>query len=84
MARCLDENGEDASLLDKKLKELMAESISRKQKEGRKRSRVEKELAEEDKHITDSFEAINIHKCPSSSHNILLGWVQMILDQFSL
>ena len=49
MARCLDENGEDASLLDKKLKELMAESISRKQKEGRKRSRVEKELAEEDK-----------------------------------
>ena len=49
MARCLDANGEDASLLDKKLKELMAESISRKQKEGRKRSRVEKELAEEDK-----------------------------------
>ena len=38
MARCLDENGEDASLLDKKLKELMAESISRKQKEGRKKS----------------------------------------------
>ena len=49
MARCLDANGEGASLLDKKLKELMAESISRKQKEGRKRSRVEKELAEEDK-----------------------------------
>ena len=49
MARGLGENGEDASLLDKKLKELMAESISRKQKEGRKRSRVEKELAEEDK-----------------------------------
>ena len=45
----LDPKGRDASLLDKKLKELMAESISRKQKEGRKRSRVEKELAEEDK-----------------------------------
>ena len=36
MARCLDANGEDASLLDKKLKEHIAESQSRKQEEGRK------------------------------------------------
>ena len=36
MARCLDANGEDASLLDKKIKEHIAESQSRKQEEGRK------------------------------------------------
>ena len=52
----LDPKGRDASLLDKKLKELMAESISRKQKEGRKRSTVNwqrtgRGLAEEDQHL---------------------------------
>ena len=45
---CLDPNGKDASLLAEKIKEHIAESESRKQRDGRKRSTVNKELAEED------------------------------------
>ena len=37
---CLDPKGRDGSLLAKKLKEHIAESQSRKQKEGRKRSKI--------------------------------------------
>ena len=52
----LDPKGRDASLLAKKLKEHIAESQSRKQKEGRKRSTVNwqrtgRGLAEEDQHL---------------------------------
>ena len=38
MARCLDPKGRDGKLLAKKIKEHIAESQSRKQKEGRKKS----------------------------------------------
>ena len=38
MARCLDPKGRDGRLLAKKIKEHIAESQSRKQKEGRKKS----------------------------------------------
>ena len=52
----MDPKGRDASLLAKKLKEHIAESQSRKQKEGRKRSTVNwqrtgRGLAEEDQHL---------------------------------
>ena len=40
MARCLDPKGRDGKLLAKKIKEHIAESQSRKQKEGRKRSKI--------------------------------------------
>ena len=41
MARCLDPKGRDGRLLAKKIKEHIAESQSRKQKEARKRSNID-------------------------------------------
>ena len=41
MARCLDPKGRDGRLLAKKIKEHIAESQSRKQEEGRKRSQID-------------------------------------------
>ena len=51
MARCLDANGEDASLLDKK------------QKDGRKKSTVQNELAEENQveHTVEHSQENSLH-----------------------
>ena len=59
----LDPKGKDASLLDKKIKEHIAESQSRKQKDGRKRSTVNKELAEEDQveHTVEHSQENSLH-----------------------